>query len=116
MRLFLRAAFAAALLSLAGCGGGVGADLITKVQEATVKACGFMPVASTVAAILDATGVTGGAGVMAATAAASICAAVTKPNVNALGDFAAKKEGQVAEVNGVAIRGYFVDLDKMQDE
>lgn len=112
MRTFLCATVAVALLSLAGC-GGASTDLITKVQEATVKACGFMPVASTVAAILDATGVTGGAGVMASTAAAAICTAVTKPAVHALGDFdGAKKEGAVAEYDGVAIRGYFVDKDK----
>jgi len=111
-----RLAVIAFVLTLAGCGGGAGTDLITKVQEATVKACGFMPVATTVGAILDTLGVTGGAGAMVSTAASQICNAVKKPAVHALGAFGDNPAGPVAEVNGVAVRGYFVKPGQVPDE
>jgi hypothetical protein len=41
MRTILRAALAAALLSLAGCGGG-SADVVSKVQAGIVKGCDFI--------------------------------------------------------------------------
>lgn len=99
-----RLAAIAFVLFLAGCGGGTGADLIKTVQDATVKACGFLPVASTVAAIIDTLAGTGGAATMAAAAAKGICTAV-KPSTHAL----VQTE---PTFNGVKIEGEFVDPDK----
>lgn len=90
------------VLALAACGGG-SADIIAKVQDATKKACGFVPVASTVAAILDTVGGTGGTATMVATAAKGICAAVTAPNVLTL-----HNDGRKPTFNGVVIEGEFV--------
>ena len=103
MRLLKSAVLAAALLltlSAGMCEGVNTAELIAKVQDTTKKACGFMPIASTVAAILD-TMATGGAATAVATAANGICAAV-KPSMQTL--------RQVEpEFNGVKIEGEFVN-------
>lgn len=63
-------------LSAGMCEGTNPSELIAKVQAATVKVCGFVPVASTVAAILDTVAGTGGAATVVATAANGICMAV----------------------------------------
>jgi hypothetical protein len=78
--------------------------LIARVQDATKQICGFVPVAATVAAILDKVGNFGGAATMVATAANGICAAVTAAAPQALYDDAGAKPS----FRGVPIEGKFV--------
>lgn len=75
-------------------------ELIGEVQAKAVAICGFLPVASTVAAILDALA-TGGQATIVATAANGICAAV-KPKVNTL-------KSEKPTFAGVVIEGEFVE-------
>ena len=75
------------------------AEIIKQVQDKSVQICGFLPVASTVAAILDALA-TGGAASVVTTAANGICNAV-KPTVNSL-------VTSKPEFMGVEIEGEFV--------
>ena len=105
MRLVTSAALAAALflsLSAAKCEKEP-ADIIKAVQTQAVKVCGFLPVAGTVAAIIDSLGAGGSASVVAV-AANGICAAVT-PKVNSLLD-----QGKPTFA-GVEIEGEFVKED-----
>ncbi len=97
-----KAALCAALLLTLAAGKceNTPADVIKQVQDQAVKVCGFLPVASTVGAIIDALGGGGSASVVL-TAANGICAAV-KPKVNAL---ASSKP----EFMGVPIEGSFVE-------
>lgn len=85
MRVVKGAALAAALsLVLAAGTCQDRSTLIAKVQDASRQICGFVPLASTVAAILDRVASTGGAATMVATAANGICQAVTAREPHAL--------------------------------
>jgi hypothetical protein len=91
-------------LLLLGCGTGSLDSQVKDVQAAAVKACGFLPTASSVAAILSA----GNPAVTGVTAVATaICAAVTKVAPQARG-----LEQECPRVNGVCVEGEFVPKDQ----
>lgn len=97
---------AALSLSLAGCNPDQIDKSYEKVQAAAVKVCGFVPTISTVAGVLAAlTGTTPAADVVKL-AADKICAAVTKPSIQAL------ESGYTPNVDGVPVEGYFVSKKK----
>ena len=98
-------------LLLLGCGTGSLDSQVKDVQAAAVKACGFLPTASSVAAILSAgnpavTGVTAVATAICA-AVTKVCAAVTKVAPQARG-----LEQECPRVNGVCVEGEFVPKDQ----
>jgi hypothetical protein len=102
-RLSAAAALIALALAVSACEDRPA--LIARVQDATKQICGFVPVAATVAAILDRVGSFGGSATMVATAANGICAAVTAAHApRALyGD-----AGPKPTFRGVPIEGKFV--------
>jgi len=72
-------------LGLTGCVWGDDVQpRIDAARDATVKACGFLPAASTVAAIIDAAAGTGGIATGSAGVAAMICEAVKNSSVQSL--------------------------------
>jgi hypothetical protein len=110
VRLAISAVFAAALLaSLAGCKEGQPADLVAKVQEATRSVCGFVPIASTVAAVLDSIAGTGGTATVVAMAAKGICVAVG-PKTTLFGF------GEAQTMDNVKIEGCWADDPKCQPD
>ena len=82
MRFGRTAVICAAVLLTLSAAKCEGENLIKQVQDKSVEICGFLPVASTAAAILDALATGGGASVVV-TAATGICNAV-KPKTMAL--------------------------------
>ena len=104
----MRALAVLAVLALAGC-SAASTDFITGVQKTMVQACGFMPLASTVAAVADAMG-TGGAASAGVTVARAICDAVTKsPMMTLHGEGPAGTAApETPTVEGVVIEGHFV--------
>jgi hypothetical protein len=70
------------------------ASVVAQVQQAAIVACGFLPTAATVAAILS-----GGASTAVTDIAQLICTAVTTKGV---------RRGAAPTVNGVVIHGRFV--------
>jgi len=109
MRAAASAAVAAALVLALAAGKCEGRDaLIAKVQAATKQACGFVPLAATVAAILDKVGNTGGAATMVAAAASGICQAVTARAPQALYGKARAKPN----FRGVPIEGEFISKEQ----
>lgn len=94
---------AALAMSLGGCAttGGAGGTqaIITQIQQVATQACGFLPTANTVAAILAAAAGVPGAATGVEAIAAAICSQMTKP--------AAAKRG-APMVYGVPITGTFV--------
>lgn len=104
MNKLTRAAFAAALLlTLVGCGGDSAslADQVAAVQDATKKACSYLPTATSVAAILTADNptVTGVSAV-----ADAICVAMMSKTESLV--------GVCPQVNKVCIEGEFIDKGK----
>jgi hypothetical protein len=84
--------------------GAVDPSVITKVQAATVKLCGFLPAATTVAQLVAP----GNPGVAAASVIAQkICGAVNAPTKMWLG--AMNGEPQKPMVDGVVIEGEFIN-------
>ena len=72
-------------LTLTGCVWGDDVQpKIDAARDATVKACGFLPAASTVAAIIDAAANTGGVATGSAGVAAMICEAVKNSSMQSL--------------------------------
>jgi hypothetical protein len=83
--------------------GAVSPATILKVQAATVRACGFLPAAETIAQLVAP----GNPGVAAASIIAQkICGAVNAPNKMWLG--AMNGEPQKPMVDGVVIEGEFI--------
>ncbi len=70
--------------------------LIKQVQAITAQACGFIPIAATITAIVAA-----GQFVVAFDIANAICAAVAQPRTSA-------RQARVPTVSGVPVRGSFV--------
>lgn len=104
MRKFLLASALASSMWLGGCAtmggpGGLG-DFIKQVQQITVQACGFLPLASTVAGIISAGQFTEGFAI-----ANAICAAVTAAPPPQL---ARGVKRRLPVVSGVVVRGRFV--------
>lgn len=93
--------------------GGTDSRLVVKIQAATVKACGFLPMAETVAALVAA----GNPAVTTATLIAKkICVAVTAPRPAILG--LSSMSGEVANpiiVDGVVIEGEFINKEKTNE-
>jgi hypothetical protein len=83
--------------------GAVDSATITKVQAATVKLCGFLPAAQTVAQLIAP----GNPGVaVASVLAQKICGAVNAPTKMWLGVM--NGEAQRPMVDGVVIEGEFI--------
>lgn len=74
-------------------------DIIAQVQKTATAVCGYVPAASTVAAIVDAIGGAGSATVVA-TAANGICAAVKASGAN-------KLVSEQPQFMGVPIHGHW---------
>lgn len=94
MRKFLFAAPLALVISGCSTTPANVQSVIAQVQQAAIVACGFLPTAATVAAILS-----GGASTAVTDIAQLICTAVTTKGV---------RRGTAPTVNGVVIHGRFV--------
>lgn len=100
--MLLRAALVAALLSLAGCGGGSMSEQVSAIQAGAIKLCGYAPTAASVLAVLTA----GNPAVTGVTAiVTAICGAVSNPPLGLKSD-----DGKPCpQVNGVCIEGEFIE-------
>jgi len=104
---------------LVGCDGKVVDANVAKVQAATVKLCGYVPVASVVASVIA--GVDGGTVATVASIAGAVCAAV-QPKANKLATkqpflgFGTKEIDCDGYVKDVCIKGSWVVEPKTEEQ
>ena len=104
MRKLMLAIALSAGLAAGGCSttSGSGGISITSVQQAVQAACGFLPAAASIAALINA-----GAGATITALVSAICGAVTHPSAR-LGARSTVRAAVLVNGQRVVIAGHFV--------